>query len=274
MGDESRANLYTMPSEGGAPTPLTSFNAFSVDGAWSPDGRSIAFASTEGGKARVWVVNADGTSPRPVSTGDVSEAYDITWAPGARILYQRPGNRNFGVLDLQTREERALIGNDTVGWGASAEYSPDGTSIAVSWNRRPTPGVWRIASDGSRETLIHGAPPINGGLPFPIGWSPDGRDIIAYDGRRAAYRGVTASFEETVTQARILRIPVDGEAPVTLFSLPFEEVGSIAMFPDGRRFVASVYSSRSDVWIVDNFDATPPATLARTSALPPRRAER
>ena len=26
---------------------LTFFNAFSVDGAWSPDGHSVAFASTE-----------------------------------------------------------------------------------------------------------------------------------------------------------------------------------------------------------------------------------
>jgi hypothetical protein len=204
----------------------------------------------------------------------MSEAYDVTWAPGPRILYQRLGNRNFAAIDPGTLEERDLIPDDSVGWGASAEYSPDGANLAVSWNRRPTPGVWRIASDGSRETLIHGGPPANGGLPFPIGWSPDGRDIIAFDGRRAAYRGVTASFEETVTQARILRIPVDGDDPETLVALPFEEVGSIAMFPDGRRFVASVYSSRSDVWIVDNFDSAPPPTLARTLALPSRQAER
>ena len=40
-------------------------------------------------------------------------------------------------------------------------------------------------------------------------------------------------------------------------SHPFEEIGSVAMTPDGRRFVVTVYSSRSDVWVADNFDATP-----------------
>ena len=48
MGYESRANLYTVSAAGGAPQQLTFFNAFSVDGAWSADGRSVAFASTEG----------------------------------------------------------------------------------------------------------------------------------------------------------------------------------------------------------------------------------
>ena len=50
-------------------------------------------------------------------------------------------------------------------------------------------------------------------------------------------------FEETITDAKILRVPVNGGAPETRLPLPFDEVGSIAMFPDGRRFVVSVYSS-------------------------------
>jgi hypothetical protein len=50
-------------------------------------------------------------------------------------------------------------------------------------------------------------------------------------------------------------VPVAGGSPETVMTLPFDEVGSIAVFPDGRRFAVSVYSSRSDVWVVDNFDA-------------------
>jgi hypothetical protein len=53
---------------------------------------------------------------------------------------------------------------------------------------------------------------------------------------------------------------VNGGAPETLLLLPFDEVGSVTMFPDGRRFVVSVYTSRSDVWVVDDFDVTPPMT--------------
>jgi hypothetical protein len=49
----------------------------------------------------------------------------------------------------------------------------------------------------------------------------------------------------------------------TVTYLPFEEIGSVAMTPDGRRFVFTVYSSRSDVWVVDNFDASPEPRVAR-----------
>ena len=263
VGYESRANLYTVPAAGGTPKQLTFFNAFSVDGAWSPDGQAVAFASTEGGKARVWLVNADGTAPRPMSSGDMSESFDITWAPGARILYQETGNRNFYVIDPRNRQERLLIKDSSIGWNASAEYSPDAKEIAVSWNRQPVRGVWLIDTESSRETLVYAPAHRTESMPLPIGWSPDGRFIIALDGKRAAYRGVTASFEETLTDAKILRLPRTGAAAETLVQLPFDEVGSVAMFPDGRRFVVSVYSSQSDVWVVDHFDAVSPPTIAQ-----------
>jgi hypothetical protein len=48
----------------------------------------------------------------------------------------------------------------------------------------------------------------------------------------------------------------------TVLNLPFDEVGGVAMFPDARRFLVSVYSSRSDVWVVEDFDAAAP-TVAR-----------
>jgi Tol biopolymer transport system component/DNA-binding winged helix-turn-helix (wHTH) protein len=257
MGSESRANLYTVSAAGGTPRQLTFLNAFSVDGAWSPDGRSVAFASTEGGKSRVWIVGTDGIAPRPLSSGDMSVSYDVTWGPNDRILYQQAGNRNFYEIDPRTRRERLLIRDSSVGWAASPEYSPDGRQIAVGWNRRPMPGLWLIDADDSRERPIYEArEPSQSTGGSPIGWSPDGRFVITVEGKRAAYRGVTATFEETLTEARILRVPVGGGTPETVLPLPFEEVGGIAMFPDGRRFAASVYSSRSDVWLLDNFDVT------------------
>ena len=108
----------------------------------------------------------------------------------------------------------------------------------------------------SSETLIYEASNPGDSNPFPIGWSPDGTSIYALDGKRAAYRGVSVSFGETVTETRILIVPLNGGRPKTILSLPFEEVGSVTMFPDARRFWCTVYSSRSDVWVVENFDAS------------------
>jgi Tol biopolymer transport system component/DNA-binding winged helix-turn-helix (wHTH) protein len=269
MGDESRADLYTLPAAGGTPKQLTSLNAFSVNGVWSPDGRTVAFASTEGGKARVWLVDHDGSSPRPLSAGDMSESFHLVWSPGARLLYQQIGNRNFYVMDPRSPEERLLIKDSSVGWTGFVAYSPDGQRIAVSWNRPPRRGLWLLDADGSRETLVYAAPTPSDFVPYPIGWSSDGRFIYGFDGKRAAYRGRSVSYEETVTDAKIMRVPASGGSPETILSLPFEEVGTVAMFPDGRRFLCTVYSSGSDVWIVENFDAAPGARQSPESQREP-----
>ena len=55
----------------------------------------------------------------------------------------------------------------------------------------------------------------------------------------------------------------NGEYVKTVASLPFEEIGDVTMTPDGRRFVVAVYSSRSDVWVVDNFDASTEPRMTR-----------
>jgi hypothetical protein len=269
MGDESRANLYTIPASGGTPKPLTFLNAFSIAGVWSPDGRSVAFALNEGNKARVWLVHADGSSVRPLPGGDVSDTFDLSWAPGARLLVQQEGNRNYYVLDSRTEQQRLLVQDSHRGWIASPVYSPDGSRIVVGWNRPPARGMSVIDSQTLREAMMYEVSPDSEAL--PIGWSPDGTYVYAFDGKRAAYRGALVPFELTMTEARILQISVSGGQAKTKLSLPFEEVGSVTVFPDGRRFLCTVYSSRSDVWIVEGFDAPlDRRTLPRSSTIAAR----
>jgi Tol biopolymer transport system component/DNA-binding winged helix-turn-helix (wHTH) protein len=254
MGYESRANLFTLPAAGGQPRQLTFMNAFSVGGVWSPDGRSVAFASTEGGKPRVWITGSDGGSPRPLPAGDLSETFNLSWAPGARLLYQSTGYRNLYAVDPETSAHDLVWKNGTLGFVASPEYSPDGRRIAF-YSSRPPLGLWTSDAHGANAKSILHTPQQSESNPFPIGWSSDGRFVYAYDGRRAAARGQSVAFGETITAARILRIPVDGGPAATVLGLPFDEVGGVAMFPDASRFVVSVYSSRSDVWVVENFEA-------------------
>jgi Tol biopolymer transport system component/DNA-binding winged helix-turn-helix (wHTH) protein len=263
IGFESRANLYTMPAGGGAPRQFTFLNAFSIGGVWSPDGRSIAFASNEGGRARVWTANADGGALRPHPTGEMSESYDLAWAPGRRLLYQQAANRNYYWLDPYTGRQDLLVKDASVGWLGPVVYSPDGRRIAVSWNRQPHPGLWLIDADDSTETQLLDVSGTRGSMPFPIGWSADGAYVFAVDGKRAAYRGVSAPYEETMADARILRIPVADGPAETVLTLPFEEVGSLSVLPDGRTFLCVVYTSRSDVWVVEDFDVSNGPRLAR-----------
>ena len=256
MGQEWRTNVYTMSAAGGSPRQLTFFNALSVAPTWAPSGRAVAFASNEGGTPRLWIVNADGTDPRALAATDISPNYLLSWAPGNQLLYQKGDYRNFYRLDPVTARRELLLNGEPGGFVSSADYSPDGQQLAVTWTGRPDQGIWVLDEKGRGERLIQPLPNQSEFNPFAIGWSPDGAAIIAYAGRRATSRGSSVPFGETITAGRVLRIPATGAAPMPIVDLPFAEVGTVAMFPDARRFVVSVYTSRSDVWIVDNFDVS------------------
>jgi len=249
VGHPPRANLFSVAVTGGVPKALTARASFNAGGAWSADGRSVAFASTEGGKPRVWLVGADGGTAHPISSGNLSDSFDVSWSPTAQVLYQQAGNRNFYVLDPATGAERMLIADASRGWVFSPTYAPDGARIAVAWSRGSDSGLWVIDTRESSPRRVYDRPLM------PIGWSADGKDIYAVDGTRAAYRGLATYLGETLTKAQILKISADGSAKV-VFDLPFPEVGGIAMVRSGERFeiVCAVYTSRSDVWIVDDFD--------------------
>jgi Tol biopolymer transport system component len=137
--------------------------------------------------------------------------------------------------------------------------SPDGRSIAVSWNRRPARGVWVIDRSAARESLVYPSPadPI-----MPIGWSLDGRSVYAVEGKAHTYRGLILPRGETVTETSILMIPLHGGTAQRIAAL-LGEIGGVSMAPDGRRFVYTVYSSRSDIWIVDDFDTAVDVAIAR-----------
>ena len=254
VGHEGLANLYTMPITGGSPKQLTFLDSFSLEGVWSADGKQIAFASTEDGKPRVWTVDAGGGAPRALSSGDLSDSFDLAWSSGSQILYQQAGNRNYYALDPETREERLLVGDSSVGWIFSPVYSPDGRKIAVKRVRRPHGGIWIIDTSDRHETLVYKTSP---GSVAPLAWSADGSSIYAVEGKNAIGRDLAVPLGETMTDVKILRVPVNGGDVKTVAALPFEEIGSVSMSPDGRMFVFTVYSSRSDVWVVDNFDVSP-----------------
>jgi Tol biopolymer transport system component len=237
----SREHIYKMPIEGGTPIQLTFSDAeVASTPAWSPDGKRIAFGSDEGGAWKVWIVGADGADRRRFANtqlgGSRSEAVgDLKWSPGRLILYQRPGNRNFNTLDPETAEEKPLVQNES-GSIFSPEYSPDGKNVALHWNRRPQGGLWIVSPAGHSETFLGDSGDLS-----PVGWSPDGSSIYAWDGAK-----------------NVMSIPVAPTrrgAPRPVFSVPGGlNIPFMTMSADGKEFVYCIQESRSDVWVVDNFD--------------------
>jgi TolB protein len=83
---ESSGNweLFLTPLGGGPLRNLTNNPAQDVAGAFSPDGRSIAFISNRDGVWARWVMNVDGGNPRKLK--DVPEGFGPDW-PTSRISW-------------------------------------------------------------------------------------------------------------------------------------------------------------------------------------------
>jgi Tol biopolymer transport system component len=232
----TQGHIYMMAIKGGTPIQLTFSSATEFSPAWSPDGKRIAFGSDEGGSHKVWIVDTDGANRRQFAKTHLSEDPDtqITWSPGRHILYQKVGNQNINILDPETGEEKPLVQNESVGRLAYPKYSPDGRKVAVFWNRPSTGGVWIISLIDKSETFLYGS------YWYPAGWSPDGGSIYAY---------------ASIAGDKMLSIPVGrtGRGTHTDFTMP-EDIAGASVSPDGKKFVFSAAETKSDVWVVDNFD--------------------
>src|SRR4029078_10754142 len=79
------------PREGGTPEGESVF--LQIDPAWSPDATKIAFVSARTGAPHLYVMNADGSATKELTSGDKASDTHPTWPPdGASIAFARDGD--------------------------------------------------------------------------------------------------------------------------------------------------------------------------------------
>ncbi len=85
--NKGNRDLYTLPVTGGEPTKVTNLKGSENNGVFRPDGKKIAFLSSESGLSQIWEANPDGSAPTRISNtgGDVN---GFSYSPdGKYILY-------------------------------------------------------------------------------------------------------------------------------------------------------------------------------------------
>ncbi len=78
-------HIWLVPAAGGEPKQLTRGEGSDTRPRWSPDGKSLAFISSRGGKSQVWIVPVDGGEARQL-TSISTEADGVVWAAKAHTL--------------------------------------------------------------------------------------------------------------------------------------------------------------------------------------------
>jgi Tol biopolymer transport system component len=152
-------DIWVLPIAGGEAKPLTraSGMALNFHAAFSPDGSKIAFISDRDGQENIWVMNADGSSPRKVSSQREKRMALPVWTPDGSYIVARTGgdsnNDGRGELWMWHVDGGAGVRVTSESINASwPEVSPDGRFIyyeeivQIPGDRNPARGICTISS--------------------------------------------------------------------------------------------------------------------------------
>ena len=227
-------DIYWMTPEGLGPVNLTNSQGLDWGPHWSPDGSQIAFTSHRTGGSQIYVMRADGSEVRQLTTAGQGLARDGAmcprWSPdGSRIAFgSADGLGLIYVMRADGSEVRLL----TTALGAIETcpiWSPDGSKIAFAfvqspWDYGPS-ALYVMNSDGTGRRLLSTEPD-----ELPAGnlaWSPDGS--------RIAYDAWSCPGACGLDYREISIVHSDGSSRVRLTSEPFLDAFGPAWSPDGSK---------------------------------------
>jgi serine/threonine protein kinase len=207
---------------------LTNDKAFDRYPRWSPDGKRVAFTSDRCGRYEIWVLDADATNLRQLTFDSPGDTSFPLWSPdGTQILFR--SNFVNSILDvnkLWTEQNLRLLpmppdNQRFVGW----DWSPDGKRVIGNLSGPPlVVAVYSFETNQYEKLTEFGSSAM---------WLPDStRFVFVFNNK--IYLG-------DVKTRRVREIYSAGE----------NEIRSVDISPDGKLVYYSVYSSQSDIWLLE-----------------------
>jgi serine/threonine-protein kinase len=173
VGDgESRTDVWVADLDRGAATRLT-YDRINSSPVWGADGRTVFFASRDGGAFEIWSRDADGASPPKRVLRSDSHAFPGAASPDrstlAVVLGTSQGGTDIFLLPLAGGPPSALVQSPFD--DDAPAFSPDGSLLAY---QSAETGRWQVyvhrLRDGRRAVVS------TGGGERPV-WSRDGSAI-------------------------------------------------------------------------------------------------
>ena len=146
-----KGDIYTVPTTGGTATRLTTLPSYEQEPVWSPDGKSIAFASDRHGSHDVFIMPANGGTATRLTYNSGSEIPQAFSPDGKNVLYtghiqdpassiQFPTARMSELYAVPVNGGKSTLDNAAVVLLPS--FSPDG-SWMVYEDYKGMEDVWR-----------------------------------------------------------------------------------------------------------------------------------
>jgi Tol biopolymer transport system component len=205
--DRDGGHTRRLTKEKGDPaTPEGLF--FQAQPAWSPDGSKIAFTSRRDGTFHVYVMNADGSGMRKLTTSKQDDDRPA-WSPdGTRVVFGREG----ALFVVPAGGGTARRVGRGLGNAADPAWSPDGTRIAYDY-RNPGSAIREVYVMKADGTGIRRLTRLGNTSAVPA-WSPDGARIAFQSNARGGHdevytiradgtdlRQVTSTDADSITPA-------------------------------------------------------------------------
>jgi Tol biopolymer transport system component len=201
---------------------------------WLRDGK-IIYGSTASGKEDVWLMNADGSNQKQLTTTAGANFEPSVSADGRTMVYvskAADAAPHLWKMNLDNGE-RVQLTNGTS--ELRPDISPDGRWVVYMLLDKDAPTVWKTSIDGGEAPVqlsdkITSVPRV----------SPDGRFIACF------YRAQVNLF------SKLAVLPSDGGEPVKVFDKPPTTIveSGIQWTPDGRAltFIAN-RDGVSNIWL-------------------------
>ena len=187
-GDPSNSGIFVMNANGADQKRLTdnsksvvdkygSPTAYDASPSWSPDGKRIAYMGMRDRNADIYVMNADGSNPKRL-TSDPAYEGSPSWSPDSkRILFSSnksnpKGGYQLHVINADGAGEKQLTTSPKT--KEEPSWSPDGKMIVYAGCPENGYAICIVNADGTGEKKLTNNPEPEGS-PY---WSPDGKRIV------------------------------------------------------------------------------------------------
>jgi serine/threonine-protein kinase len=224
--EEGESHVWVYDTRRDALTRLTFEGGVNLLGAWTPDGKRIAFSSTRAGPQNPFWQPADGsgTPERLLTSENVTSPTSFSPDGQTMLLVDVSPESGFDIAGLRLSDRKAEPYLRTRFFEGGATFSPDGRWVAFTSDEpgrhevfvQPYPGPggkWQVSTDGGAEPV----------------WNPNGKELFFRGGNKMMVVDVTIGSAFSAGKPRML---FEAEYVPTPASLANYDVSA-----DGQRFL-------------------------------------